>query len=391
MILQIGLMLLALSVLTVFVFWAITFKRSFTPIQGEIYVITFFGMHILEVRLGDPKVKWYQKLPFYLLFWPFGRASFIYEWKQEMTYADYLKKVEKARTTKDYDVSIDWEPQYLGAGTNIDGSTRESEIGTDGMPKDKSVKILVTRKEKMLSLRQTEGYTLVAEFETSDGFRGWRFFTLFLNVENLSEIISKIRQWQAPAQLTFKGAYNAWSKGVTYVVLRTTTIDKLNLEIGRDKNEPFIDEVNEKVSGFGYSIGSIKEGVVYFDLATRDMLESQEAPKKALDIKNAEIVNAETVEIKANAKAKAIETVQAANNKAIETRTKIATNAYAEISKSLVTVNTSKYGKDGLTGLKFYVEAPTGGENGTNTMNPQTFVNQILALQVNEDLQNEPS
>jgi hypothetical protein len=71
-------------------------KRSFEPLTGEIYLIAFFGVHLFEVRLGDQTAKFFQKLPFYILFWPFNRISFIYEWVQEMTYSDYLKKKKKA-------------------------------------------------------------------------------------------------------------------------------------------------------------------------------------------------------------------------------------------------------------------------------------------------------
>ena len=33
------------------------FTRSFTPIQGEIYLLTLFGIHLFQINLGIPRLK----------------------------------------------------------------------------------------------------------------------------------------------------------------------------------------------------------------------------------------------------------------------------------------------------------------------------------------------
>lgn len=368
--------------LLLFLLWIRTLiTRSFEPVYGEEYIIMLFGFPVLTVKTASPTARWHQKWPYYLVAWPFKVASFIYEWVQEMTYEEYLHKKEFARTKKDYDVSIVWQPKY-----------KDVELLPDGTPKDKTVTILVSRKEKLKSLRQIEGFTLASEFETSDGYRGWRIFTLLLEIQDLKEIISRFRQWQRPAVLTFKGEYNSWSKTVDYVTLRKTTMNQLNVNLGRSAAEPFINEINEKTKEFGYIVNSIKEGEVYLAAETMDMIELQEEPKKAqlrseaakfeaLTTTTKAQAEANAITIKATGEANAIAKIEGAKTKVIEERTKIAIKAFEKLSAQQVLQLTAKYGSEGigkLTGT--YVEA--GNDGGTNRIDVQELIQDILALKV---------
>lgn len=388
---EINSLIFALGVLILLIFWGRSvFRKSFSPIQGELYIITFFGVHILEVRLGDVNAQWYQKLPFYLLGWPFGIAPFNYEWVQEMAYSEYLKKVEIAKSKDGYDVSIAWEPEYRQKEYNQDGTIkRESEIDDNGVPKDKTTRVLVSRKEIMTSLRKNEGYAVAAEFETSDGFRGWRIFTLFFEIQDLSKVISEIRQWQKPATLTFTGEYNTWTKTVTYKELREKSLNDLILKLGKNTDEPFIDEINEQIAQFGYRVSSIKEGQVYVSAETQDMLDSQELPKKALDKKNAAEIEAETARIEADGEADALLKVESAKTKVIDDRTKISVNAAKELSKLAVEQLSAKFGEKGLSGLNgVYVEA--AGNSGIQTVNPEKIMETVLSLKIAQNQGGKP-
>ncbi|MDQ5931176.1 MAG: hypothetical protein QG674_342 [Patescibacteria group bacterium] len=377
-------LLIALIILTLFAVWIRSFfKRSLTPDQGESYVITFLGIHILEVRIGDPSAKWYQKLPFYPLGWPLNKASFIYEWAQIMTYQEYLEKVEISKKIKDYSVTILWQPRY-----------RPEDLGEDRLPKDKTVSILVGRKERMYSLRSLEGYTLAVQFETENGFRGYRLFTLFLEIENLSKVISKSRHWQNASSLPFKSEYNAWSKKVTYEKLRNTTIRELDVELGKSNTDSFVDEINENIKNlFGYFIKSVNGGDFYLNPESEDLLESQEKKKKSQDSQDAAKIEAETLKIQAQAKADSIK-IEAggesdairkkgqAENEIIEERTKIAVKAVEELGEVAVKINQSKFGTEGLGKLPgVYIE---GGSEQT-AVNPQKIVEGILAIKISQN------
>lgn len=374
---------LALCVLVSIILLVASFKkRSFSPVQGERYMLTFFGLHLFEIRVGDKSAHWYQKLPFYLICWPFNVASFNYEWVQEMPYSEYLKKLKIAETKTDYDVSVAWEPEYHQKEYNPDGTTkRESEIDENGIPIDRTTRVLVSRKEKMISLRKNEGYAVAAEFETSDGFRGWRIFTLFFEIQDLSKVISEIRQWQKPANLTFIGEYNKWSKTVTYKELRETSLNDLILKLGKKQDESFIDEINEQISRFGYKVNLITEGQVYVSIETQDMLESQELPKKALDKQNAAKIEAETVRIKAAGESDALKRIEDTKTKIQENRVAIEVNAAKELSKFTVEQLTAKFGKKGIGGMTgVFVEG--SGNSDIQTFNTEKLVENILSLTI---------
>lgn len=380
-------LLIAVIVSIPILWWLITFRRSFEPIEGEEYQIGFFGRHIFTVKLGDPKVKWFQRLPYYILFAPFKVITFTYEWVQEMTYEEYLEKKAIAVTRKDYAVSIVWQPKY-----------KDTELQANGIPKDKTVKILVSRKEKLHSLREIEGFTLATEFETADTYRGWRLFTLLFEIKDLSKIIKRFRHWQQPATLTFKHEYNAWSKTVNYETLRTTTMNKLSQNLGRSTAEPFLTEINEKTIEFGYIVNSIKAGEIYLAAETMDMIELQEEPKKAELRSKAAEFNAKTVTtnaqadadaevIKAKGTATAIETIEKTKTKVIKERTKIAVDAAKDLSKLTVDQHKAKFGDSGISGIKgVYVE----GQNGAaSTVNTQDVLENILALRIEDSQQNQ--
>ncbi len=373
MVQQIILFLLALGALVGFVFWIISFKRSFTPIQGEEYQLTFFGMHVFTIKLKDPNLKWYQKFPFYLLFWPFGIASFMYEWVQEMTYDEYLKKVEIAKTRKDYEVTLVWQPKY-----------KPEDLDEDRTPLDKTVMVLVSRKERLTSLREIEGYKLASEFETIDNFRGWRVFTLFFEIKDISKVISRFRQWQSAASLTFKGQFNSWTKGVTYATMRSTTMNQLDISLGRSTTESFTEEINEKTKEFGYIVNSIKEGEVYLAAESQDMLESQERMKKAQDERDTAKVEAETTQIKADAEALRITTEEKAVTAVIDERTGIAVKAANDLNKQALELTKAKYGTDGIGKLPgVYVEAGSG--NNETTVDIDKLLENILGHKINQN------
>lgn len=362
---------LALCVLVSIILLVASFKkRSFSPVQGERYMLTFFGSHFFEIRVGDESAHWYQRSPYYLICWPFNIVSFNYEWVQEMPYSEYLKKLKIAETKADYDVSVAWEPQY-----------NQSEIDDNGTPKDKTTRVLVSRKEKMISLRKNEGYSVAAEFETSDGFRGWRIFTLFFEIQDLSKVISEIRQWQKPANLTFIGEYNKWSKTVTYKELRETSLNDLILKLGKKQDESFIDEINEQINRFGYKVNLITEGQVYVSIETQDMLESQELPKKALDKQSAAKIEAETVRIKAAGESDALKRIEDTKTKIQENRVTIAVNAAKELSKFTVEQLTAKFGEKGIGGMTgVFVER--SGNSDIQTVNTEKLVENILSLTI---------
>jgi hypothetical protein len=388
-------LLIALIILTLFAVWIRSFfKRSLTPDEGESYVITFLGIHILEVKIGDPSAKWYQKLPFYPLGWPLNKASFIYEWAQLMTYQEYLEKVEISKRKTDYSVTILWQPRY-----------KPEDLGNDSLPKDKTVKVLVSRKERMYSLRALESYTLAVQFETSEGWHGYRLFTLFLEIESLSKVISKSRHWQQASSLPFQGEYNAWSKEVPYEKLRKTTIRELDIELGKSKTDSFVDEINENIKNlFGYFIKSVNGGDFYLDPESEDLRESQEQKKKSQDKQDSAVIEAETlriqteakanarrIEAKANADASRIESEGEADailkkgqaeNEIIEERTEIAVNAVKDLGKVAKEINKSKFGAEGLGKLPgVYIE---GGSEQT-AVNPQKIVEGILAIKISQN------
>jgi hypothetical protein len=241
----------------------------------------------------------------------------------------------------------------------------------------------------MVSLRRTEGFALAAEFETKDGYRGYRMFTLFLEIENLSSVITEIRQWQTPAQLTFKSEYNAWSKKVIYKTLRETTMNSLlTTELGADKTKSFIIEINAKIAKFGYKIGLIEAGSVYIDLVSRDLLEAQEAPQKAQYILTTAKVTAQTKEVNANADAKVITiaataeatkvtTIGAATNTVLANRIKILKDLY-DYQKDLIV---AKYGSKGLENLRVYIE---GNGQGTSS-DIQKMIDTLVAFDIHEE------
>ncbi len=356
------------------------FTRSFSPLQGEIYLIVLLGLHLFEVRIKSPTVKWFQKLIFYPLFWPFNRGTFMYEWTSQMTYEEYLKRKKVVENKKDHNISIVWQPRY-----------KESELGLDGLPKDKTTLIIVSRKEMMFSLKPNESFTLAVEFETEDGWRGWRLFTLFLEIKSLSKIISEFRQWQQASALTFKGEYNSWSKTVSYETLRSTTMNQLNVKLGKNKDVPFVDEINEQTEEFGYRVKSIKEGDIYLSDGSIDLLEAQEKKRKAEYDYQAAKVEAETTEVNANADAKAIgiiakaeaekiTTIGTAKNQVLGDRIKKLKDLYS-YQKDLIV---AKYGNEGLKNLKFYIEG-----NGSENSNVQKMVDDLLALNIHDELKQE--
>lgn len=370
------------ALIFVFLLGRSAFQRSFTPEQGETYVIKFLGIHILEVRPGDPKASFLERLSFYLLFWPFDRASFIYEWAQEMTYAEYLEKVEIAKSKKEYSVSILWQPKY-----------QADDLNAQGLPKHQTVKILVSRKERMYSIRSLEGYTLAAQFETEDGFHGYRLFTLFLEIESLSKVISKTRHWQQASSLPFKSEYNAWSKKVSYKKLRATTIAELNTTLGRSKDESFVDEINERIeTSFGYSIKTVNGGDIYLDPESQDLLESQERAKKAKDAQDEAVITGQTLvitaakkamadKIKGQGDAAAIKAVEKAKTEVIDERTTIAVTAATELSKLAVNQLTAKFGTDGLGKLTgVYVEG--SGNSDIQTVDTEKIIENILSIKI---------
>lgn len=377
------LLVLSLLVLVPLIVWGITFKRSFTPKQGEIYLLQFFGVHWFTIEVGNPLVEWYQRLSFYILFWPYSLVSFTYEWVAEMTYAEYLEKVRIAQSTTDYAVSVAWEPQYRKKELNSDGTTKyESEVDASGMPIDKTVRILVSRKEKMISLKEIEGFALAVEFETEDGFRGWRLFTLMFKIEDLSKVVSKFRQWQKAASLKFQGEYNTWSKTVSYKVLRSTRLDDLLLTMGSNKGESFIKEINETVSGFGFTVIKALEGPIYLALETQDMLESQEKPKKAQDDFEAAQLEAKTKQTKADAEAGAIKTIEKAKTEVLQERTTIGVTAAKNLSKLTVDQNRSKFGLGGLAAMKgTYVENQSNG-SASGAIDTTKLLENILAYKI---------
>ncbi len=347
-------------------------KRSFEPLTGEIYLIAFFGIHLFEVRLGDKTAKFFQKLPFYILFWPFNRISFIYEWVQEMTYSDYLKKKKKAEDmeSEDYSVSLLWRPKL-----------KTEDLDPDGSPKDKSTMVLVSRRERMFSLRSLESITIAVQFETKDTFRGYRLYTLFLTVESLRKITSKPRRWQEASTKKFGGEFMAWAKGVSYTEFQETTISKLSKELGRSQSESFIDEINEDIrTEFGYFIKSAESGHIYLNPESQDMLESQEKKKKAQDEKDAADINAQTVQVNADAEALRIKTVEKAVTEVIDERTRIAVQAFKELTGQQVQLLQAKYGQDGigkLTGT--YIEASGAESNGVDV---KELIKDILAFKI---------
>ncbi len=371
------LLIIALGALVGLYFWARTFKNSFKPIQGEKYIITFFGIHMFEVRLGDPSLRWYQKLPFYLLAEPFGRAFFVYEWVQEIAVSDYLKikKKEESLKSEDYHISIIWRPKM-----------EPTEIDQDGTPKDKSTIVLVSRKERMYSLRDIEGYTLAAQFETSDTFRGFRLFTLFLSTEDLSKIISKARRWQQASSLTFESEYTAWSKKTPYRVLLETTIDELRKNLGK-ANEDFVDEINETIrEDFGYSIKSVKGGKIYLNPESQDLLDSQEQKKLAQDKLDAAKITAETTQVDAIAEALKITTVEKATTGVIDERTSIALTAANKLNALALEQIKAKYGPDGIGKLPgVFVE--NGGANNEGTVDVDKLIENVLAFKIAQKTQ----
>jgi len=386
-------LILAIPITIILLWWLTTvIKNSFKPLQGEIYLLRIFGWHWFEVRLGDPAAKWFQKLLYYVLIEPFNRGSFIYEWTQQITYEDYLKRKRFVENKKDYDISIVWQPKY-----------KDSELGSDGLPKDKTTLIIVSRKEKMFSLKKNESFTLAVEFETKNGWRGWRLFTLFLEIESLSLIISEFRHWQQASVLTFKGEYNSWSKTVEYATLRTTTMNNLDVELGKDKTSSFIDEINSQTIGFGYKVKSIKEGDIYLSAESADLQEAQEEQAKSEYRRQAAEADAETTKIKAQADGKAtvikaeaesekikkiaeaeaekIKTIGVASNQILEERILKLKELYG-YQKDLIT---AKYGKDGLKDLKFYIE---GNGQGADA-NTQRMVDTLLGLNIHEEMRQE--
>jgi hypothetical protein len=399
-------LLASLGGLIVFILWGISFRRSFEPQQGEYYVLQLFGWHLFVICINDPRFQWFQKLKFYILFWPFKIAIFWYQWVEEMTYTEYLEKKEIAKVTKNYDARIEWQPQYRQDELIAQGPSEL--IGT---PLDKTVRILVARKEKMKSLKKIEAYSFVAPFETSNNFRGSRIFTLYLEIEDMSTPISRIHNWQKAASQVFSTEFTAWSKKVSYTKFLETTIEQLKIALGTTDGS-FLDEINENLQHLKFKISRAEAGPVYLNLESRDMLESQEEEEKAAnrlaatqkdaqgkkaladalayEIKQKGIAEAAALEQKGIAEAnnaKKMGEAEAANVELIGTaevgvlsqKTKTLQKFVQNTNQYSVQQIKAKYGESGIAGLQgVYLE--NSGEN--HNINIPQLTNHIIGDEI---------
>lgn len=374
-------LLLFIGVLTGLYYWL-----KFEPEYGEQYQLTFFGEPLFVIRLSG-NGPWYTRLPIYFIFGPFKIKTFIFEWVDEMTYGDYLEKVEVYKTIPGYKIKPEWIP-----------SLKEEELDEDGNPKNLATKILVLRHEPKKSLKDLEVYKVAAEFETVDNYRGFRIFSMFLNIDDLTKVISKVRRWQEAAAVKFKSEYLAWSKndeqGITYKKLRSTTIPKLMSNLGKEKDKSFVEEINSLLTekGLGFTISFIEGGGIILNPESRDLIDEQEKPIKAgfeqetakIEAKTLEITEtgkAKAVDIQANAEAKKIKTIGTATNQILEERIQKLKELY-NYQKDLIA---AKYGKDGLKDLKIYIE---GNGQGANS-DVQRMVDTLLGLKLHSEVEQE--
>jgi hypothetical protein len=362
---------------------------KFEPLYGEQYQLRFFGTPLFVIRLSG-NGPWYTRLGVYLIFGPFKITKFTYEWVDEMSYKEYSDKQETYKSMSDHSIKLKWQPELK--------DTELTEKDGDFIPKNSSTTVLVSRKEDKISLKDIESFKVAAPFETGDSYRGYRIFTLFLNVDEFTEVISKARVWQEVAALKFESEYTAWSKGKdgkrTYQELQSTTMNELMNQMGSNSGDSFINEINEtlKAKGFKFTISSVEGGKIFLNPETRDMLEEQEKPVKAsfqqktaeIEAKTLEITEegkAKAAKIKAEAEATNIETIGTAKNKVLEERILKLKDLYG-YQKDLIT---AKYGKDGLKDLKFYIE---GNGQGADA-NTQIMVDTLLGLNIHEEMRQE--
>ncbi len=338
--------------------WAITFKRSISPETGERYIFAFLGVHLFEIAVHDEKKSWFQRLPFYLVFWPFKIVHFNYRWVDDMTYAEYLKKEEELKGEKYCDITPLWQPDDIA-----------DELDADGHPKNKTVRILVARKERKRSLKDVEAYSIAAEFETKDNYRGNRIITLFLEINNISTVISKVHDWQEAAATVLQNAFNAWSKTVTYDELRLTTMEKMKLAMGSTDGS-FIDELNEDVKIFGFSVINAQAGNIFINKETRNLIDSQEKKTIAKNDFDAAEINAKTTETNAKAKALAIETVGTAEANVLDKKATVVKSLVKDTNEYAIQQIKAKYGDAGIAGLRgVHVEQGTSSASPINTGN----------------------